>query len=107
MVSSVCSLHGREIDGCKKIGGIDVLCKHQKRFGKTAHQNARAKLKNEAVKELNSMNTRRDGAEAVHSTIDWLEKKDVLRVILRSHLHHKQYVDQVSVAPHFPSIKKR
>ncbi|GBG68280.1 hypothetical protein CBR_g2828 [Chara braunii] len=54
-----------------------------------------------AVREINKLleNARsiavRDNSQAVRTTIEWLEKNDILRRVLRSHLHHKQYVDQV------------
>ncbi|CAI7802573.1 unnamed protein product, partial [Closterium sp. NIES-53] len=37
----------------------------------------------------------RDKGAAMASTIDWLEAEDILPLVLRSNLHHKQYVDQV------------
>ncbi|CAI7915538.1 unnamed protein product, partial [Closterium sp. NIES-53] len=36
-----------------------------------------------------------DKGAAMASTIDWLEAEDILPLVLRSNLHHKQYVDQV------------
>eukprot|EP00897_Mesotaenium_endlicherianum_P008194 jgi/Mesen1/7402/ME000388S06619 len=55
-----------------------------------------------AVREINKLleNGRavasKDEGLSVRITIQWLEKNDILRKILRSHLHHKQYVDQLS-----------
>lgn len=54
-----------------------------------------------AVREINKLleNARsvasRDNGKSVCTTIEWLERNNILHHTLRSHLHHKQYVDQV------------
>lgn len=66
-----------------------------------------------AVREINKLleNARaiasRDNSLAVCTTIQWLEKNDILREVLRSHLHHKQYVDQVQKIMRFLLQEKR
>ncbi|XP_057829363.2 uncharacterized protein LOC131040449 isoform X2 [Cryptomeria japonica] len=54
-----------------------------------------------AVREINKLleNARaiasRDNGKSISTAIEWLERKNILRLILRSNLHHKQYVDQI------------
>ncbi|KAH9300739.1 hypothetical protein KI387_012322 [Taxus chinensis] len=54
-----------------------------------------------AVREINKLleNARaiasRDNGKSISTAIEWLERKNILRHILRSNLHHKQYVDQI------------
>ncbi|KAJ7514417.1 hypothetical protein O6H91_23G042900 [Diphasiastrum complanatum] len=65
-----------------------------------------------AVREINKLleNARaiacRDNL-SVNTTIQWLEKNDILRRVLRCHLHHKQYVDQVEKIMRFLLQERR
>ncbi|XP_024517294.1 probable ubiquitin carboxyl-terminal hydrolase FAF-X [Selaginella moellendorffii] len=66
-----------------------------------------------AVREINKLleNARaiapRDKSRSVNATIQWLERNNILRHVLRSHLHHKQYVDQVEKIMRFLLQERR